>query len=305
MSNYKLDYPIFTFDKKVLFDAGTLLTNETLEAFLSDNKMTFQNSSFIEYKDIKQDLLKLLNRQPYHIIFSDPQLKTDFFNVVEVVHLPLPVLKTLYFFKHHDFYTYSHILMVFALSTLLAEKMLQDHKDFIHEVSAGPTHDIGKICVPFAVLQKNESLTENELQMLRHHTIAGYVLLSYYFQDSQNFAARVARDHHERNDGTGYPSGIFLNDPMIDIILVCDIYDALISPRPYRPVSYDNRTAIEEITLQASLGKVNINTVKALVALNRAHKGNYRNCVISEEKRGTPPLENVYGQTIEEPDSSI
>ncbi len=300
MLKYKLDYPIFTFDNKVLFDGGTLLTDETLETYLSENKVTFPTNSLIEYKDVKQDLLKFLNRPPYHIIFSDPQLETDFLNIVEDVHLPIPVLETLYFFKHHDFYTYSHILMVFALSTLLAKKMIKDHEDLIHEVTAGPTHDIGKICVPLTILKKEESLTENELQMLRHHTLAGYVLLSYYFQDSQNFAARVARDHHERNDGSGYPSGISLNDPMIDIILVCDMYDALISPRPYRPMSYENRMAIEEITHQANSGKVNINTVKALVALNRAHEGNYKDCILSEEKRGTPPSENVYGQTTKD-----
>ena len=59
-------------------------------------------------------------------------------------------------------------------------------------------------------------------------------------------AARVARDHHEFRDGSGYMRGVKLNDPMVEIVAVCDIYDGLLSPRPYRTAAYDNRTALEE-----------------------------------------------------------
>lgn len=52
-------------------------------------------------------------------------------------------------------------------------------------------------------------------------------------------------------DGSGKPRGIRLRDRMVEIIVACDVYGALVSPRPYRPVSYDNRTALEEITKMA------------------------------------------------------
>jgi HD-GYP domain-containing protein (c-di-GMP phosphodiesterase class II) len=86
-----------------------------------------------------------------------------------------------------------------------------------------------------------------------------------------------------------------VNDYLVDIIIVSDIYDALISQRPYRIDSYDNRTAIEEITTMAEEGKVNIKTVQALVAVNRKGSPNYKECAVSIEKRGTPPANNVYG----------
>jgi HD-GYP domain-containing protein (c-di-GMP phosphodiesterase class II) len=125
-------------------------------------------------------------------------------------------------------------------------------------------------------------------------------LLSYYFRDTQILGARVARDHHERRDGSGYPQGLMLEDKMIEIISVCDIYDALISPRPYRPISYDNRTALEELTLMAEHEKIGWDVVKALVALNRKIKPHYGDLEISTEKRGASPPDNLYGIVVDE-----
>jgi HD-GYP domain-containing protein (c-di-GMP phosphodiesterase class II) len=109
----------------------------------------------------------------------------------------------------------------------------------------------------------------------------------------------VARDHHEKKNGKGYPRGINLDNPLVEIVVVCDIYDALISPRPYRPISYNNRTALEVLTSMVAAKEVNEDVVKALVALNRKDKPHYKECILSEEKRGTSPENNNYGK-IEE-----
>jgi HD-GYP domain-containing protein (c-di-GMP phosphodiesterase class II) len=151
--------------------------------------------------------------------------------------------------------------------------------------------------VPIDILGKETPLTVLEREALKHHTLAGYVLLGYYFNDARRFAAKVARDHHERKDGSGYPRGIKLDDPLIDIITVTDIYDALISQRPYRGESFDNRTALEEITSQAFSGKISIEVTQALIAVNRKEKPHYTECKISDERRGTAPKNNVYGIT--------
>ena len=70
---------------------------------------------------------------------------------------------------------------------------------------------------------------------------------------------------------------------------MADIYDALISIRPYRKRPYDNRTALEELTNMADAGKIPGSLVQALVALNRHDKPDYRRCGLSRERRGTPP----------------
>jgi HD-GYP domain-containing protein (c-di-GMP phosphodiesterase class II) len=144
-------------------------------------------------------------------------------------------------------------------------------------------------------LKKSTPLTRAERNILEHHTLAGFVLLSYFLQDSMSFAARVAREHHERRDGSGYPLGISLSNRMVEIISACDVYDALLSSRPYRLASYDNRTALEEITEMAHQGKLSWELVQTLVSFNRQDRSNFEECKVSTEKRGTPPAGNLYG----------
>ena len=146
-----------------------------------------------------------------------------------------------------------------------------------------------KTIVPLNILKKSTPLTLNERDILENHAAAGFLLLSYYYQDVNNPGAKVARDHHERRDGSGYPCGTRLNDPMVEIVAVSDVYDALISQRPYRAVSYDNRTALEEITGMAEKNEIGWEVVKALIGHNRKDKPHYSEVTVSVEKRGTPP----------------
>jgi HD-GYP domain-containing protein (c-di-GMP phosphodiesterase class II) len=82
---------------------------------------------------------------------------------------------------------------------------------------------------------------------------------------------------------------------MVEIVAICDIYDALTSRRPYRPVSFDNRTALEEITKMAEKNEVSWEVVQALVAHNRKGKPHFTECSISLDKRGVTPPNNLYG----------
>jgi HD-GYP domain-containing protein (c-di-GMP phosphodiesterase class II) len=91
---------------------------------------------------------------------------------------------------------------------------------------------------------------------------------------------------------------------MVEIISACDVYDALLSPRPYRLIPYDNRTALEEITRMAQEGQLSWDMVKILVSYNRKDKPNLAECKVSEEKRGTPPANNLYGVFVNEDPST-
>lgn len=271
------------------------MTELVLEA-----KGTNESYPLLTYGRVEKDLHSFIAQPPYTIIFNDQRTKDLVFKTMEKVILPLPLLKSLYHFRYVDFYTYRHFLLVYALSTLLAEQLVPDEKDMSKEVIAGPTHDIGKLCVPLHILKKESPLTEAEVASLRHHTLAGYILLSYYFKDANHFAAIVARDHHERHDGSGYPRGIKINNLLVDIIMVSDIYDALISQRPYRSESFDNRTALEEITFQSNSGKISRDVTQALIAVNRTGKPHFSECALSDERRGSEPAHNVYGITSSE-----
>lgn len=301
MPGLTLQYPIHTLDHQLLFPQKTLLTKEILDGLISSDKTrAYRTSPLLFYGAVKQDCLECINLPPFVTIFSDKNEIEDLLNLLETARFPIPILQTLDYFKANDFYTYAHMLMVFVLSTILAKDLLPNYQERIRLSATGPTHDTGKINVPLHILKKTTPLTKKERAFLEHHTAAGYVLLSYYCKDTQALTCKVALDHHERGDRSGYPRGIVLADRMVEIIAACDVYDALIMPRPYRSGAYDNRTALEEITEMAKQDKIGWDVVKALIARNRKSYLHYKQITISAEKRGAPPPHNVYGMIEEE-----
>ncbi len=300
MSSPALSLTIRTLDNRVLLPMGRELSRETLDAIISSNNDSeYQNLRLMHFDTVAKDLKEYLGTPPYDTIFSAKRHTYNFLNDLERVHLPEPVLQSLNHFKEHDPYSYRHFLVVFALSTLLAKDLLPDYNERIELAGTGPVHDIGKFCVPLEILKKNTPLTKSERVMLEEHTSAGYVLLCYYLKDFEALATNVARDHHERRDGSGYPRGIKLQNQMIEIIVVCDIFDALSSPRPYRKTCYDNRSALEVISSMAEADTLSWDVVKALVSHSRNNKPHYSETAISSEKRGTPPEDNLYGIIID------
>ncbi len=296
-----LSLTVQTVDKEVLFPVGTEFSQDSLNTLISSNNNNeYPCTSLMEFDTIKEDLLSFLSVPPYQSIFSINKVIDDILEEMASVNLPAPILKSFNYFKEHDNYSYRHFLVVFALSTLLARNLIGNRNDRMDLAGTGPIHDIGKICIPPDILLKTTPLSRKERTIMNDHTTAGYILLGYYFGDAQTLACSVARDHHERMDGSGYPSGIRLNDVMIEVVVVCDIYDALISQRPYRQVSYDNRSALELISNLAEQGTLSMNVVKALISQNREAKPYYTEVTLPKIKRGVEPPGNLYGVIIED-----
>lgn len=297
----RLSYPVHTLEGQEIMSAGSHLTDETLSEIAHvGNRADHSQSSLGTYSTVRDDLFKFINKQPYSRLFDDQQYVDALMEHTDRTMLPDPVLETLDYFKHNDYYTYQHILVVYAVSIILARDLLGNGDDEIALAGTGPTHDIGKICVPLGILKKHTPLTHTERKMLENHSAAGHVLLSYYNGSHSSLANIVARDHHERRDGSGHPRGITQRNIMVEIIAVADVYDALISPRAYRPISYDNRSALEVVTGMAESGQVGWDVVKALVAHNRRPFKDFHESSISSEKRGVSPPGNVYGITAED-----
>lgn len=301
MLGLTLRYPIHTLDRRLLFSTGTLLTKETLDAFVH-SRTTYSYRAFplVSRGSFIKDWVSLLKMEPYVNFFPKREQLDAHLNLLKRVQVPIPIGLTMEYFKRYDFLTYAHILMVFALSALLARDLLPDCQEYIESSASGFTHDIGKICVPLNILRKPTPLTKMERHFVEHHAVSGYVLLCYYYKDPEHPACKVALEHHERRDGSGYPQGIILNDPMVEIIAVSDVYDALIRPRPYRSAAFDNRAALDQVIEMAKKNKLRWDVVKALIARNRKSRPDYRELTIGTEKRGKPPSQNVYGIIAEE-----
>ena len=101
---------------------------------------------------------------------------------------------------------------------------------------ASPMHDIGKVGIPDAILNKPGKLTEDEFEQIKSHAEFGYKMLKHSKRPILQVAATIAREHHEKWDGTGYPRGLAGNDIHIygRITAIADVFDALGSSRCYK-----------------------------------------------------------------------
>jgi len=159
------------------------------------------------------------------------------------------ILSGLNSIKSFDNYTFEHSVDTAVLSIVIAKRLVLD-KEKLRQIAIGEfLHDIGKIFIDKKIINKPGKLTVEEYEKVKQHTIYGYELLKNI--DTIGEASKhVAYQHHERQDGKGYPRGLRSNnkidsgivgyidqDKLImiaEIAAIADFYDACISDRPYR-----------------------------------------------------------------------
>jgi putative nucleotidyltransferase with HDIG domain len=143
-------------------------------------------------------------------------------------------------------WTAGHSERVTRLSMVIGRQMMlgQDEIDRLHR--GGLLHDVGKIGIPSAILDKPSALTPAELDLVREHPVVGARILEPIraFKDVMG----IVRHHHERYDGTGYPDRLAGDRiPLLArVAAVADVYDALVSDRPYRS-GWSSERAVEHI----------------------------------------------------------
>lgn len=138
--------------------------------------------------------------------------------------------------EYRDTETGEHIHRVSRLSETLAQG-LGAHSSWRKLIKdAAPLHDIGKIGIPDRILLKSGPLTDDEYERMKLHPVLGAEILAGSESEFIEMAARIARSHHERWDGDGYPDGIEGTDIPLEarVVAVADTIDAMTHDRPYR-----------------------------------------------------------------------
>ncbi|NLM34699.1 MAG: HD-GYP domain-containing protein [Clostridiales bacterium] len=162
------------------------------------------------------------------------------------------VIQCLNTIKDSHNYTYTHCINVAFYSMLLA-KWLNLSEDEICEVTdAALLHDIGKTKVPLKILDKPARLTNEEFEEIKKHSMYGYKLISDH--DDINLRVKEAvLEHHEREDGSGYPFGTKGRDIPVyaKIIGITDTFDAMTSSRVYK----DKRTPFVAFKMYSTEGR--------------------------------------------------
>lgn len=165
--------------------------------------------------------------------------------------------------KISDEYTFKHSVDVATMSMIVA-KRYGFTKEQVYEIGiAGLLHDIGKSQIPNEVLNKAGKLTDEEFALMKQHTLLGYRILAEKKELSEDIKLGVLQ-HHEKTNGRGYPMGIEEDkiNVFARIISVVDIYDALVTERPYKK-PFSPRDAVEMI--MSMTGELDINVMRCFL----------------------------------------
>ena len=161
-----------------------------------------------------------------------------------------------------------HVLHINSLTEMLLERLIQKNdkyqlswQDRSLIIIASSLHDIGKIAIDSAILNKPGELTDDEFEIMKTHTVIGESILNnlemYKDEPLVKTAAQICRWHHERYDGKGYPDGLKGEEIPIgaQVVALADVYDALISKRVYKK-AFSHETAVKMI-LNGECGSFN------------------------------------------------
>ena len=172
--------------------------------------------------------------------------------------------------EYKDKDTGSHIKNIAQITTKLALEMGVEAEQAEQMGWDSILHDLGKLGISDSILLKPDRLTEDEFEIIKKHTLIGAKIIG----DDKWFiqARQIAISHHEKWNGSGYPEGLKGNDiPFVArIVAVADVFDALISERPYKK-SWSLKKAVEEIERES--GKhFDPKIIKAFLSLYRKGK---------------------------------
>ena len=149
--------------------------------------------------------------------------------------------------EYKDNETGMHVIRMSYYSQLIALEAGQSQSWAHVLLNAAPMHDVGKIGIPDAVLQKPGKLDPEEWAIMQKHAEIGAEIIGDDGSDLLKMAREVAQNHHEKWDGSGYPRGLKAKEIPVSarIVALADVFDALTSERPYKKAwTVDQATAL-------------------------------------------------------------
>lgn len=175
------------------------------------------------------------------------------------------VVNILYNVRCHNEYTFKHSLNVAMLAGALGKWLGFKGHNLKDIILAGLLHDIGKVMIPQNILDKPGKLTDEEMTIIHTHPSHGYELLVDRFDTSEDVKLGILQ-HHEREDGSGYPCGVRGEKIHIyaKIVAIADMYDAMSTARVYR--STLSPFVVVEIMLEQMHEKLNAEICSIFIA---------------------------------------
>ena len=225
---------ITAIDGKVIARKGDHVNDDFLNQLINMRPPGISDKRPFAKLELNSHMELLLQNPKYLFISDNGKQKNAILNMLAPLQFNKIVAKEFSWLKRYP-YHYHHSL---AIGLLVARMMLdfyQDTKKAREAAECAFTHDFGITRVSEEILNKVSPLDKDEIKILHEHPIYSYILLIYYGYDPQDLQTLVGYGHHEDLQGNGYPRAIRQDNMICKCVQLCDIYDALISARPFRP----------------------------------------------------------------------
>ncbi|MBT6562099.1 MAG: HD domain-containing protein [Candidatus Scalindua sp.] len=295
--------------------AGEIFTPERKEVLLSRNSQKLHISSddigkYLQYQEInlkrivedsirspleKSGVLYQVAGNIVQDVLNDPKLEQNIERATEWVSNTVnhmiqneDIFSCLLKVISHDYHTYTHSINVSVIG-LLFGRYLSLNTDELNCLGTGLLlHDIGKVEIPSEIIRKCTPLTEGEFKMVTRHPKAGLELLEHR-RNIDRLSLNVVIQHHENNDGTGYPYGIGGSDIHLfgRIARIVDAYDAMTSDRPYASAKtpFDTLAALRGEDSDCFDKELFIEFIRFL-----GHKDQYKKIRVNDTLYSTPTV---------------
>ena len=256
----------------ILLTSGTVLNRKNIVNLMnqgikfidvfekSDDKKDYvivdEDSFFQRYSDFVDITKKVLNSAK----FGKKIIITEISDVVDDMIYEIVktnnILARIRQLKDSNDYTFKHSINVSLLATMVGKWLGYTDVELKQISLAGLFHDIGKMKISDNIINKPNKLNDKEFELIKKHTIYGYNILKETIGISKNISL-AALQHHEREDGSGYPLGV-KSDKIHEyakIVAVCDVFDAMTSNRVYK--EKDSPFLVAEHIANNSFGVLN------------------------------------------------
>lgn len=165
--------------------------------------------------------------------------------------------------KTSDEYTFKHSVDVATIAMILGKQQGLSKQQVYELGVSGLLHDVGKTKIPIEILNKPARLNDDEFAIMKQHSVYGYHMLEKKGEFNKEICYAVLQ-HHEKINGNGYPLGFNEKQitPYAKILSVADIYDALVTERPYKS-AFSQRDAVEMI--MSMTGELDMSAMKSFL----------------------------------------
>jgi putative nucleotidyltransferase with HDIG domain len=218
----------FKIDRVYIYNANTVHGDD----YLKDSQISEEQKKYIESVNTAKVMLQDMASGKELDFTKAEDVSEHIYSKINDCNALMDCVNSV---KIADEYTYSHLINVSVYAMLLAKWMGLSQTQVKDVVMAGLLHDVGKSHIPLEILNKKGSLTYEEFEIMKKHTLFGYDIIKNNNDISMDIKRAVIM-HHEKEDGTGYPFGIQGKQKNLysKIITVADVFDAMTSERVYR-----------------------------------------------------------------------